>query len=275
MLNELLPLLPPGRRLIEPFVGAGAVLLGTDYPCYVINDANPDLIAVWSALQLRSDEYINRAAALFVEANRSEEAYRSIRMEFNSCRDRFERAVRFPYLNRFGFNGLFRVNARGEFNVPYGRPPRLPEFPSERMMAAAHKLHRCTVLTADFTAAIDMARADDVVYCDPPYAPSTSGASFTAYTPSRFGAAQHEALVAACLRAVSRGARVLVSNHDTAYTRELYRGWRIETVRVRRTVSAHVGSRRAAAELVAILPDRAHLVSLGQMTTSHRFIAGR
>lgn len=253
-LSALLPLLPHGPRLIEPFVGAGSVLLGTDYDTYVVNDANADLMATWAALQSRPREYIERAAALFISSNHSEEAYRRIRTEFNACTDRFERAVRLPYLNRFAFNGLFRVNSRDEFNVPYGRPARLPSFPVAEMEAAAEKLLRCTAITGGYASAIAMAQAGDIVYCDPPYSPTAGAASFTGYTRSRFGPADHEALVAACQEAVGRGATVLISNHDTEYTRELYRGWRIETFRVRRSIGADAQSRRAVAELVAIRP---------------------
>jgi len=105
LLPTLLPLLPPGSRLIEPFVGAGAVFLGSSYPAAILGDANPDLAAVWVAIKERPREFVARASELFSDGNRSPEAYLRIRSEYNEAVDRFERAVRFMYLNKFGFNG--------------------------------------------------------------------------------------------------------------------------------------------------------------------------
>ena len=150
LLAELAKRLPRGKRLIEPFVGAGSVFLGLHYDRYVINDANCDLVAVWTALQSRAEEFIERAAALFCEENRSSESYLRLRAKFNAEEDRFERAVLLPYLNRFGFNGLFRVNRAGQFNVPYGQPARLPSFPQREMEAAHRKLQHTTVLNGGF-----------------------------------------------------------------------------------------------------------------------------
>lgn len=253
VLPKLLPLLPSGSRLIEPFVGAGSVFLGTDYDLFIINDANSDLAATWAALKSRPSEYIARAAELFTEGHRNQAAYLRIRAEFNATTDRFERAVRLPYLNRFGFNGLFRVNRKGGFNVPYGAPVSLPVFDVQRYEAAAAKLGRCQVLNGGYAEAIELAGVGDVVYCDPPYLDSTTGASFTGYTANGFSMADHEQLVECCVRAASRGAKVMVSNHDTPEARALFEGWRIEVFPVRRSISAKAGSRGNAMELVAVL----------------------
>lgn len=254
LLGELLPRLPRGKRLIEPFVGAGSIFLASDFESFVINDANPDLIAVWSAVQARPAEFIKRASSLFIESNRAANAYLRIRATFNAETDRFERAVLFPYLNRFGFNGLFRVSQTGRFNVPYGHPKSIPGFPWEQMEAAHLKLRRTTVLGGGFMPAMDMATAEDTLYCDPPYSDSTTGISFNGYTPGGFTCQDHEQLVDAGMRAVLRGATVVISNHDTEATRELYRGWHIDTFEVRRSVGASKASRGLAKELVATLP---------------------
>lgn len=253
LLPALLPLLPAGRRLVEPFVGAGSVLLASNYDSYVINDANPDLVAVWLAVKRRPRQFADLASQYFTEAHRSQDAYLRVRDEFNSEEDAFERAVRLPYLNRFGFNGLYRVNRYGGFNVPYGKPERLPAFPWDELAAASERLSRCTVLNGGFAFALEQAGAGDVVYCDPPYLDSHAGASFTGYTSSRFGLGDHEQLVASALAAVGRGARVLISNHDTLAVRELYKGWKIDELLVRRSVGRTVESRRLAREIVASL----------------------
>jgi DNA adenine methylase len=246
--------LPQGHRLIEPFVGSGAVFLAAPYNQYIINDANSDLIALWTALQCRPKECIEQAQAFFVQENLSQAAYLRIRAEFNASSDRFERAVRLPYLNRFGFNGLFRTNRSGGFNVPYGRPASVPGFPWDAMASAAQKLDRTLIMGGGFEAALDLAGVCDVVYCDPPYLDSNAGASFTGYTSKGFTREDHEQLVEAAVKAAGRGAHVLISNHDTPETRELYRGWHIETLEVRRSISAKSASRAAVRELVAVLP---------------------
>jgi DNA adenine methylase len=237
-------------------VGGGSVFLAASFASYVIGDANPDLIAVWVALQSRPIEFMARAAGLFAEENRNAEAYLRIRAAFNQEVDRYERAVTLPYLNRFGFNGLFRVNRSGQFNVPYGKPASLPGFPWERMEAAARKLATTTILGGGFRGTMDVASVGDVVYCDPPYSRSHTGSeSFTSYTNLGFSHRDHEELVEASVVAVSRGATVLISNHDTPETRELYTGWHIHPVEVRRSISASSDSRGMARELVASLPS--------------------
>lgn len=254
LLPQLLPLLSPGQRLIEPFVGAGSVFLASDYVSYVLADANPDLIAAWVALKERPREFAERAADFFTAEHHSKDAYLRVRSEFNQLIDPFERAVRLPYLNRFGFNGLFRVNRRGEFNVPYGAPSTLPNFHWNRFATAADKLARCTVINGGFAGTIALAGVGDVVYCDPPYLQSARGESFTGYTAQGFGVAEHEQLLECCLQAVSRGAKVLISNHDTPDVRRLYGGWHVEPLTVRRSVGASAASRGQTEEVVAMLP---------------------
>lgn len=235
-------------------MGAGSVFLATDYEYCLINDANSDLAAMWVAVKLRPREFSERAAAFFIEGNRTQEAYLRIRAEFNGAADRFERAVRLPYLNRFSFNGLFRVNGSGAFNTPYGQPAKLPTFSWDQIDAASRRLDRCLVLSGGFAAAMELAGLGDVVYCDPPYLDSTNGTSFTGYTVGGFGLKEHEDWVECAIRAVSRGAHVLISNHDTPEVRNLYRGWEVTPLTVHRSISADPGTRGKATELVARLP---------------------
>lgn len=198
LLPELAKRLPAGKRLIEPFVGAGSVFLGLQFDSYVINDTNSDLIAVWTALQMQPRSFIERAEALFRPENHAQDAYLRIRAHFNNETDRFERAVLLPYLNRFGFNGLFRVNRGGKFNVPYGRPASLPGFPLKEMEAAHEKLQRTIILNGGFAFAMEQAGVGDILYCDPPYMDSSSGASFTGYSSSGFTMRDHEELLVQC-----------------------------------------------------------------------------
>lgn len=253
LLPQLKPHLRLRGRLVEPFVGGGSVFLGSDYSRYLLNDANPDLMAVWAALKERPRQYTNSAAAFFSEANCSQEAYLAIRRDFNQATDRFERAIRLPYLNKHCFNGLYRTNAAGEFNVPWGGKKSVPVFPWDAMAHAATKLERCTLLCGDFSTAIELSGYGDVVYCDPPYLDSTAGQSFTGYTPQGFRIDDHLRLTQLARQAVERGATVLISNHDTEESRELYAGFDLITLSVHRSISASAMKRRECRELLAVL----------------------
>jgi len=253
LLPLLLPLFPHGDRLIEPFVGAGSVFLGTSYAGYLLNDANPDLMAFWSALKNDADRFVEAAQLYFDDQLRSDAAYRQIRHDFNATADSFERAVRLLYLNRFGFNGLYRVNRHGEYNVPYGKPVKVPGFPVLQCQLAAERLQSAELCCGDFERVMANGGKGDVIYCDPPYLNSTCGESFSAYTASGFGQEDHFRLMRAAQAAAGRGATVLISNHDTTDTRKLYREFELHAVNVRRSVSAEPSSRGMASELVAVL----------------------
>ena len=232
LLPSLLPLLPNDRRVVLPFVGAGSVFLATDYPSYILNDASPELVAFWVALKERPRQFVRDASRLFCDANHSQSRYLELRNDFNASSDPYRQAVLLPYLNKFGFNGLHRVNRKGEFNVPYGKPASLPLFPFDAAAAAAGRLTSATILSGDFATPMDMAGKGDVVYCDPPYLRSATGVSFTAYTARGFGIEDHERLVILGKAAARRGATVLISNHDTPGTRELYRVFELHSFAV-------------------------------------------
>lgn len=252
LLRELKARIPQGKRLIEPFLGAGSVFLGTAYPQYLLGDANPDLMAVWAALQSRPREYTERASQLFTSENLSEDSYYQLRNEYNLQTDRFERAVLFLYLNRFGFNGVYRVNSKGALNTPYGKPRALPGFPWDALGLAADKLAHATLHSGGFCYAMEQAGEGDVVYCDPPYS-SIGQSSFTAYTQAGFGVEQHERLCHLAEAAVERGAVVAISNHDSPHTRALYSGWTIHELAVKRTVAGRKEARQMSREVVAVL----------------------
>lgn len=244
----------PNLRLIEPFVGGGSVFLNAPQKELLLNDANPDLVAFYVALKERPDEYISEAKKLFVGFNNAPERFKQLRTVFNASYDRFERSVLLLYLNRFCFNGLYRTNRAGEFNVPFGKPVRTPAFPESRLWHVAERMASATITAGGFSGVMAMAGAGDVVYCDPPYIDDATKPSFVSYTPNRFGFEEQELLVLSAKAAVGRGAIVLISNHDTERARELYKGFSIESYEVSRTVAAKAERRGAERELLARLP---------------------
>ncbi|MEI6001995.1 Dam family site-specific DNA-(adenine-N6)-methyltransferase [Paraburkholderia bengalensis] len=253
ILNQILPQLPTGRRLIEPFVGGGAVFLGTNYEEYVLCDRNAHLVELYSAVANQCEDFLAVAAPYFTEDFRSKEQYLEVREAFNQERDPLARAAKFLYLNRFGFNGLCRYNRSGGFNVPYGAPKALPRFPADRVHAFRDKARRSSFMCADFADAMRMAERGDVVYCDPPYLPrDDSTASFTGYTAARFGIERQKELAALASDLSARGIPVVISNHDCEVARQIYKKARLITLEARRSVSADSNGRSSVRELLAI-----------------------
>lgn len=243
--------LPQGRRLIEPFVGSAAVFLNTEYPRYLLADSNKDLIDLYQFLQAEGTDFIKDCARLFTPDHNNSEAYYRLRDEFNACTDPRQRASLFVYLNRHGYNGLCRYNAKGGFNVPFGRYKN-PYFPAEEMLAFHHKAQRAVFHHEDFEKSMRRARAGDVVYCDPPYVPLSSSSNFTTYSAGGFSLKQQEKLAQLAERAVARDISVLISNHNTEFTRQTYDAARIESLSVQRYISCHGHKRGKADELLAL-----------------------
>jgi len=245
-------IIPHGQRLIEPFVGAGAISLACHFERYLVNDANPDLISVWTSLKYRPAEFIRSANILFSPEYWSQNAYLRVREEFNLETDRFERAVRLIYLNRFGFNGLYRVNRVGRFNVPYGYPAKMPTFPAETLELAARKMGASDVRCGGYRHIIEMAGSGDVVYCDPPYLSDRDDDSSFAYTENKFGITEFQVLVRCCEEAALRGAKVVMSQVDNAQARLFLKNWSIVPVEVRSSIASTVSSRKMRRELIAL-----------------------
>ncbi|AXB32552.1 Dam family site-specific DNA-(adenine-N6)-methyltransferase [Vibrio campbellii] len=249
--------LPPARKLVEPFVGAGSVFLNTDYDHYLLADINPDLINLYNLLKERPEEYISEAKRWFVAENNRKEAYLDIRAEFNKTDDVMYRSLAFLYMNRFGFNGLCRYNKKGGFNVPFGSYKR-PYFPEAELEFFAEKAKKATFVCEGYPETFSRARKGSVVYCDPPYAPLSNTANFTSYAGNGFTLDDQAALADIAERAATeRGIPVLISNHDTTLTRRLYHGAELNVVKVKRTISRNGSGRNKVDELLALFraPD--------------------
>lgn len=255
VLPHILLALPPGKRLIEPFVGSGAVFLNTVFDSYRLADINPDLIGLYQTLQDQGDAFIEYAQRWFTAKNNSADRYYALREKFNKLdidkeKDRREKAALFLYLNRHGYNGLCRYNSDGGFNVPFGKF-KAPYFPAEEMRAFHLKSQRAEFVCADFRSVMKAAKKNDVIYCDPPYVPLTATASFTAYARSAFGPTEQFDLAAAAAALRRKKVPVLISNHDTPITRELYQSADLTAFPVRRFISCNGTRRNNASELLA------------------------
>ncbi len=246
--------LPAGRALIEPFVGSAVVSLNVDYPRYKLSDVNADLVAFYQCLKTGGDPFIERCRALFTLEGNTPAQYYARRDRFNASEDPEERATLLLYLNRHGYNGLYRVNKKGIYNVPHGRYRR-PKFPEQAMLGFRAQAAVIDLATMPFHEAMDRAEPGEVVYCDPPYVPLSDTADFVGYAVGGFGGSDQQRLAHKARELAERGITVVISNHDTPAVRELYAGARLVHFQVQRTISRDGGNRGKAPELLAIFGD--------------------
>jgi DNA adenine methylase len=261
-------LLPEIRKYIpkkintyyEPFLGAGAVLFDIQPKKAVINDVNTELINTYIAIRDHVDELIND-----LKKHKNEKEY------FYAIRDLdrkeefkelslVEKASRIIYLNKTCFNGLFRVNSQGHFNVPFGKYKN-PQIVNEIVLRAVHNYlnsNDITILNVDFEKAVENAKKGDFIYFDPPYDPVSDTSSFTGYSLYGFDKDDQIRLRDLFVELDKRGCKVLLSNSATDFIKDLYKDFHIEVVSANRNINANA-SRRGKIDEVLVMnyePDR-------------------
>ncbi|MFC3093758.1 Dam family site-specific DNA-(adenine-N6)-methyltransferase [Alteromonas sediminis] len=252
IVEQINNVLPEAELLVEPFVGAASVFLNTHFESYQLNDINPDLISLYNYLKDKPDQVISEAARLFTTHNNHENQYYELREDFNSLSLGLERAALFIYLNRHGYNGLCRYSSKGRFNVPFGRYKR-PYFPEQEMLFFAEKAKKATFSCLPFERVFAQLQADSVVYCDPPYVPLSTSASFTSYAKHGFNFDDQQALATlARTTANDKKISVLLSNHDLPIIRELYDGASFKSFNVKRSISQNGKNRKPVKEILAL-----------------------
>ncbi|WP_133131008.1 Dam family site-specific DNA-(adenine-N6)-methyltransferase [Legionella yabuuchiae] len=250
-LDAILSVLPKANRLIEPFAGSAAVFLNANYNEYLLAEENGDLIALYTHLQKEGSAFINYCKQLFTPENNEKKRYYFLRQQFNECSDSRQRAALFLYLNRHGYNGLCRYNLKGVYNVPFGRYLK-PYFPLQEMEHFFYKSQQARFIHRDFRDTFTLAKPGDIVYCDPPYAPLNQGSNFTSYVGEQFGEYEQITLAKLAENSAELGVTVIISNHDTEFTRHHYRHGEIKSFPVRRSISCKSNQRLNVNELLAI-----------------------
>ena len=245
-------------RYFEPFVGAAALLLDCQPKRAVINDNNADLMLTYEIIRDNVNEIINALNAHRV--NNNKEYYYRVRSQDRNHKafaamTEIERASRLIYLNKTCFNGLYRVNAQGLFNVPYGRYTN-PAICDEPVLRAIHRYfnHADTevdILNVDFASAVRNARQGSFIYFDPPYH-SPDNNNFTGYQANGFGDAEQKRLRDVFIRRTEAGAKCLLSNSDTQLIRELYNDDRFEiiSVKAKRAINSNGAGRGEVDEVL-------------------------
>jgi DNA adenine methylase len=248
VMEALRPHLPKGKRLVEPFMGSGAVFMNTDYEQYLLADVNDDLINFYSIITHKTELFLNTASKMF-SAGCDERAYYLARSEFNVEENPFFSALGFLYLNRHCFNGLTRYNRVGHFNSPWGKKEKV-YFPENEIRQFAEKARKtkAVFICCGFDEALNMTAPGDAIYCDPPYADS-----FTQYHTAGFNHDDQLRLVDELRAAAKRGCNVTVSNDYTMESIALYPGFKHHTITARRSMSCKADGRQSVQELVATL----------------------
>lgn len=251
LLPELLARMP--RRYgtyFEPFAGGLALFFRVAPARAVLNDLNPGLVGLYREIAENVEPVI--AALNAHRAAHGEEHYYATRTAWNEGEmQSVEAAAAFVYLNKTCFNGLWRVNRKGEFNVPMGRytDPRICD--PDGLRAAGLALAAAELTCGDYRACAERAVRGDLVYFDPPYDSLTSSTdNATSYTADAFGSAQQHELAELARRLVVRGVRVMLSNHDTPLVRSLYRGFRVDRVKCARAINSNASKRGAVDEVI-------------------------
>jgi DNA adenine methylase len=252
LLEAIFARLPPGEirgTYFEPFLGGGAVFFELARRGWVrrarLFDRNEELVATYRAVK---DDV--EAVILALQLHHNDEAhYYEVRAQDPTTLSDAARAARTIFLNRVGFNGLYRVNASGKFNVPFGRY-RNPKICAPENLRAASKALACAELgVAGFEESCTEASAGDVVYLDPPYLPLSRTANFTAYS-DRFGEEEHRRLADVFAAIVDRGAVALLSNSDTELSRELYAAFKTTSIEATRAINSKADRRGTVRELL-------------------------
>ncbi len=248
MLPQFRPLFPEMFTLyIEPFLGGGAVFFDLQpLEKSVLIDSNFELMNFYQVVKTKLD-------ALLADLERhenTEDYYYHIRSINPDHLTGVGRASRFLYMNKTGFNGLWRVNRQGRHNVPYGRY-KSPQFRDEaNLRKISLALQNSELVCGDFSQALAYATPGAFVYLDPPYHPLTKTARFTSYTRDSFNDEDQIRLSRVFRELHSRGCYVMLSNSDTDFIRDLYEGFEITTVYARRAINCRGDRRGPIPELV-------------------------
>ncbi len=246
-LSKFVPTGLDGHTYWEPFLGAGSLFFAIEPKKAVLSDINSDLIMCFNAVMERPD-----LVSRYLREHRnslSKDYYYEIRSKYNISKDTFAKAAMFIFLNQTCFNGIWRVNSAGKFNVPVGCI-NSPALPSRRdLLKLSGILVKTELKVGDFREVLKDTKENDFIYMDPPYARLNSASYFTHYNKDRFDDDDQIAVADTLIELDKKGCKVLISNVDTEFIRSLYNGFNITEQDVTRWVRAD-GKRYQVSELL-------------------------
>ena len=238
----------------EPFIGGGALFFELSPLKAVINDSNQELMNVYKVL-CDDKKYTKMCKILnHYEANHSEKLYYEVRNQdkeksFSRLSD-YKKAARTIYLNKCCFNGLYRVNSKGEFNVPFNKNKKVNTYDGENLLTIHLYLtmNQITIQCTDFEECVKTAQKGDFVYFDPPYDSDTH--TFNSYTEEGFGKEEQRRLAKVFKKLDERGVYVMLSNHNTTLINELYKDYHIHMIEAKRSINSKGSKRGNVEELI-------------------------
>lgn len=233
-------------RYFEPFIGSAAVYFHLRPPNATLCDINQKLIDVYRVVQQDVDSLIE---ALKDHKNEKTYYYRVRKMKQEKMTP-VTRAARLIFLNKTCYNGLYRENSKGEFNVPFGRYKNPTICDEYRLRNASCALQGVQLVAADFEKAVETAEAGDFIYFDPPYVPLNATSNFTSYNKYGFSHEDQERLAATFRRLDRRGCYVMLSNSSAPVVRDLYEGYQFERIKARRSINSKADGRGPVTELL-------------------------
>ena len=254
LLDDITPLLPKQiSTYCEPFLGGGAVLFARQPKNAIINDLNDDLMLVYEVIR---DDVESLIMSLQEHENTSDHFYqvRDLDRDKESYKllSKIEKASRIIYLTKTCYNGLFRVNASGEFNSPFGhyKKPNIVNEPVLRAVSKYLSSPNIQLFSEDFATTLQRVPRGGFIYLDPPYDPVSDTASFTGYNKGGFDKAEQIRLKECCDALTQRGVKFLLSNSATEFIRELYAEYAIKTVYAKRAINSDADKRGAVQEVL-------------------------
>lgn len=253
-LHELMP--KKYNHYYEPFIGGGALLFSVAPKDFTINDFNSELVQAYKCFTNKGDFQKLIEKLNYHQEHHSEEHYYEVR-EMDKSPDFlslpiYERAARMIYLNKSCFNGLYRVNSKGFFNVPSGKKKKVVCYEGTNL----HEIEdffsnsKLKILNGDFQEAVKNVQAGDFVYFDPPYDTWEDKDSFTSYAKNPFGKAEQKRLADVYKELSDKGAFVMLSNHNTEYIRKLYKDFNIHVVKAKRMINSKASGRGNVEEVI-------------------------
>jgi DNA adenine methylase len=258
MLNDILPRIPTSYgKYIEPFLGGGALFFALQPEKSIIADSNPELINMYRQVADNVDAVIN----CLRQYENTEEMFYTVREQDRSLLSKSEAAARTIFLNKTCFNGLFRVNKKGLFNVPYGKYKNPKICDMGTLHAASSVLQKAEILCGDYMLVLEhYAQPDDFIFLDPPYLPVSAYADFKRYTKEQFYEEDHIELAKQIMRLHEMGCHVVLTNSNHPLVHELYSPFNIDVLRTKRYISCDGDNRKGEDVIVTVPPKKRMLI---------------
>lgn len=260
MLGDLLPKVPASYgRYIEPFLGGGAMFFALHPENAVIADSNPELINMYREVA----DHVNDVIQYLKLYENTSEMFYAVRSQDWTTLSKSEAAARTIFLNKACFNGLYRVNKQGRFNVPYGKYKNPKICDEEGLGAASAALQKADILCGDYLLVLEhYAQPGDFIFLDPPYLPVSEYADFKRYTKEQFYEEDHVELAKMIMTLHERGCYVILTNSNHPLVHELYAPFNIDVIQTKRYISCNGSTRKGEDVIVTIPPKQRTLIKL-------------